>query len=680
MKGRRVAITGIGAITSLGHTRLQFWEELSAGRPGISAIAGIEPGKLRFPNGAQVRGYDPARYFEEKDLMMLDRNAQFGAIAAREAVSDAGIQWTPELRGRSAVITGCSVGGQETEDQQFQELYRCGSGRIHPMTIPRIMGNAAASRISLEFGVTGPVFNISTACASSNHAIGDAFWLVRSGAVDAAIAGGCEAIFSLGFLKAWEALRVVSPDTCRPFSKDRRGMILGEGAAMLVLEPLEAARARGARVYAEIVGFGMSSDAHHITQPQAEGAARAMRGALTDAEVSAPQVEYINAHGTGTPANDSTEVAAIRDVFAAHAGKLAVSSTKSMHGHALGAAGALEAAATAMSLSNGVLPPTANFTEADPACNLDVIPNVARHKKVEYAMSNSFAFGGLNAVLLFRALSCLLAFFLAGPLHTGLLHAGCTDPSLRLQAGYRYMYNLDFPAAHKEFDDWKKTTPSDAMGPVSNAAAYLFAEFERLHILESEFFVDDNTFKNSKKLAPDLMVKRAFEAEIALTHQVAARALAAQPSESGAMLADVLANGLQSDYAALIDKRYLASLDQMKSSRKLAEQLLAAHPDCADAHLAIGVENYILSLKPMVLRWALRLGGAHTDQETGIATLKKTAENGRLLQPFARLLLAVAALRNKDRPGARRLLEGLATEFPHNHLYATELEKLRKTT
>jgi nodulation protein E len=264
------------------------------------------------------------------------------------------------------------------------------------------MENAAASRISLETGVVGPTYTVSTACSSANHAIGQAFWMVRNGMVRLAIAGGSEAVFSLGFLKAWEAMRVVSPDTCRPFSKDRRGLILGEGGAMLVLERLEEARARGAKIYGEIIGFGMSSDAFHITQPSPDGAARAVRAAIADAGLQVEDIGYINAHGTATQANDATETAAIRKVFGAHAGRLAVSSTKSMHGHTLGAAGAIEAVATLLALCHGVLPPTANFTEADPACDLDVIPNQARQKQVEYALSNSFAFGGLNAVLAFR--------------------------------------------------------------------------------------------------------------------------------------------------------------------------------------------------------------------------------------------------------------------------------------
>jgi nodulation protein E len=277
-----------------------------------------------------------------------------------------------------------------------------GLNRVHPLTIPKTMANAGASHISMEFGITGPSYTISTACSSASHAIGQAFWMVRTGAAPLAITGGSEAPFSFGILKAWEALRVVSPGTCRPFSKDRNGMVLGEGGAMLVLEPLEAARARGARIHAEIVGFGMSSDACHITQPSADGAARAMRSAICDGRLLPESIGYINAHGTGTQANDPTETSAIRAVFGAHANRLAVSSTKSMHGHALGAAGALEALAAILALRDGFLPPTANYNEPDPACDLDVVPNSARKAQIEYALSNSFAFGGLNAVLVFH--------------------------------------------------------------------------------------------------------------------------------------------------------------------------------------------------------------------------------------------------------------------------------------
>jgi nodulation protein E len=399
---RRVAVTGVGVISSIGRSAAEFWQSLAAGCSGIGPLQSVDPTLLRFSNGAEIRNFAPSEHFEEKEIGLLDRFAQLGVVAAREAIAQAGVEWTAALRESTAIVTGSCLGGQTTEDEGFVNLYRNNIPRVNPFTIPRTMENAAASRISLETGVVGPAYTISTACSSSNHAIGQAFWMVRSGAASMAITGGSEAVFSLGFLKAWEAMRVVSPDTCRPFSKDRRGLILGEGGAMLVLEPLDAARARGAPILGEIIGFGMSSDAFHITQPSPDGAARAMRAALSDAGLAPSDIGYINAHGTATLANDATETTAIRSVFGAHAERLAVSSTKSMHGHALGAAGAIEAAATLLALRHGVLPPTANFTEPDPACDLDVIPNTARAAAVEFALSNSFAFGGLNAVLAFR--------------------------------------------------------------------------------------------------------------------------------------------------------------------------------------------------------------------------------------------------------------------------------------
>jgi nodulation protein E len=405
MGERRVAVTGIGVISSLGLDLQSFWNAVSQGRSGIRPIELIDRTQIRFQNGAEVPGYNPSAYFDDKEIGLLDRFAQFGVIAAREAVKDSGLAWNRDLGERTAIVTGSCVGGQTTEDEGFVGLYKNGSNRVNPFTIPRTMENAAASRISLEMGIVGPTYTVSTACSSANHAIGQAFWMLRSGLVDLAICGGSEAVFSVGFLKAWEAMRVVSPDTCRPFSKDRRGLILGEGGAMLVLEPLDEARARGARIYAEIAGFGMSSDAHHITQPSPDGAARAIRSALRDGGMAPEQIGYINAHGTATQANDATETAAIRGVFGEHADNLAVSSTKSMHGHALGAAGAIEAAATVMALRCGILPPTANYTTPDPSCDLDVIPNMPRKTHVEAALSNSFAFGGLNAVLAFRAVS-----------------------------------------------------------------------------------------------------------------------------------------------------------------------------------------------------------------------------------------------------------------------------------
>lgn len=402
MPERRVAVTGLGAVCGPGLTAPEAWQSLRQGNSSIRQLTLVDTSKLRFQIGSEAQNYDPNVHFPGSEQDHLDRFAQFAVVAAREAVVDSGIAFTPELREMTAVVCGTGSGGQGTQDSGFVDLYRLGRGRVHPLIIPRTMANAGASQISMQFGTTGPTYTVSTACSSSNHAIGQAFQMVRRGDAELAIAGGSEAPFSLGLLKAWEAMRVMAPDTCRPFCKARRGMVLGEGGAMLVLEPLERARARGARIYAEIVGFGNSSDAHHLTQPTMDGPSRAMRLALRDGGVAPEQIGYINAHGTGTPGNDPTETKAIRNVFGATADRISISSTKSMHGHALGAAGAIEAIATVMALKDGILPPTANFTEADPECDLDYIPNEPRKLQVEYALSNSFAFGGLNAVLAFR--------------------------------------------------------------------------------------------------------------------------------------------------------------------------------------------------------------------------------------------------------------------------------------
>jgi nodulation protein E len=393
---RRVVITGIGVISALGPGREAFFEALNAGRCGIGPLQSVDTTGLKFANGAEVHNFDPLNWFDPKIALQFDRSVLFAGAAAAEAMDDASLTVDPA---RTAVVTGCSIGGKTSEDATYRQLYAEGRTRFDPLTIPRIMTNASASWISMRYGITGPSYTVSTACASASHALGQAFWLVRSGVVDAAIAGGTEAPFAPGLLRAWESMRVVAPDTCRPFSLDRRGLILGEGAALFVLETFESARARGARMWGEICGFGMSADAHHITMPSPAGAARAMRAALADASLAPEQIGYINAHGTGTAANDVTETKAIREVFETPP---AVSSTKSMHGHALGAAGALEAAATLHALHAGVLPPTVNYTTPDPACDLDVVPNVARRAELEAALSNSFAFGGLNAVLAFR--------------------------------------------------------------------------------------------------------------------------------------------------------------------------------------------------------------------------------------------------------------------------------------
>lgn len=401
---KRVVITGIGVVSAIGNNSQTFWESLQAGKSGIGKIEKVDVTNVKFQNAAEVRGFEPEKFLDEKSITWLDPFAQFGVVAAKEAISDSGIELTDELREKSGVITGSCLGGKLTEDNLYFDLYAEKKQRMPPFAIPKAMSNAVASHVSMLYGLTGATFTTSTACSSANHAIGQAFWLIRQGTLDAAVAGGSEAPLCFGNLKAWEGMRVVSPDTCRPFSKDRSGMILGEGGAMFVLESLESAQKRGAKIYAEIAGFGMSADAHHLTMPLAKGAAKAMTDALRDGKLTAEDIGYINAHGTATQANDVMETDAIRLAFGNHAENIAVSSTKSMHGHTLGAAGAIESAATVLALHHGVLPPTANFNEVDPECNLDVIKNEVRQVKVKAAVSNSFAFGGLNAVLAFRNL------------------------------------------------------------------------------------------------------------------------------------------------------------------------------------------------------------------------------------------------------------------------------------
>src|SRR5579864_7077000 len=404
MASRRVAITGLGIVSPLGLNLPETWAGLREGRSAIGPIESVDGSRvgLKIQNGAQVRGFDPLKHFQGGKDAQLDRFAQFSVVAAREALRDSGIEMTQGLREQSAIVCGSAVGGQAAIEAGFEDLWVERRGRVHPLTIPKTMANAGASHISMDLGLGGPVYTVSTACSSANHAIGQAFRLVRDGDADLAVAGGAEANFTLGMLKAWEAMRVIAPDTCRPFCKDRRGMILGEGGAMMILEPFEAAQARGARIYAEVCGMGMTSDAHHLTQPTVDGPARAMRAALREAGMAPEEVGYINAHGTGTAGNDPIETKAIHEVFGSHAKKLAVSSTKSMHGHALGAAGALEAVATVLALYHGILPPTANYLGRDPECDLDYIPNQPRAAQVEAALSSSFAFGGLNAVIAFR--------------------------------------------------------------------------------------------------------------------------------------------------------------------------------------------------------------------------------------------------------------------------------------
>lgn len=400
----RVAITGMGAVSPLGVGAETLWQGLREGRSGIRPLRHPDRERLRVKIAAQVPdSFDPGAGIDERILPQLDRTSAFALHAAREAIAQSGLVFDDDgLSLRTAVVVGTGVGGEITHDEQCRRLYADNASRTHPLTIVRLMPNAAASQISIAHGLRGPAYAVASACASANHAIIQAAQMIRYGMVDAAIAGGTEACLSYGALRAWEAMRVLADDTCRPFSANRRGLVLGEGAGIFVLEPLEHARARGACILAELAGTGMSADASDIVMPNPEGAASAMRQALAEAGLAPQDVDYVNAHGTGTLANDATETRAIRLAFSTHADRLAVSSTKSMHGHALGASGALELVATIGSLRDGVVPPTANLDQPDPACDLDYVPDTAREMPVRAALSNSFAFGGLNAVLALR--------------------------------------------------------------------------------------------------------------------------------------------------------------------------------------------------------------------------------------------------------------------------------------
>jgi nodulation protein E len=405
---RRVVITGIGVFASTGKNADSFHEALVQGRSAIRRIQQFDPTALSVQIAAEIPGYEPLDYFPAKRLDLLDRFSQFALLASTEAMASSGIQLRDEERPRFGVVTGTGMGGAQTFESGYYKLFAEHATRLHPFTIPKIMHNAATSQICMEFGAQGPALTTATACSSSGHAIGEAFHLIKYGMADVMLTGGTEAPLTFGMIRSWESVRVLATGNgdpskaCRPFSLDREGLVMGEGAAMFLFEELEHAKQRGARIYGEISGFGMSSDASHITQPSIDGPARAVRMALAEARVNPEEVDYINAHGTGTRVNDVTETRVIKEVFGHHAQKVAISSTKSMHGHVMGATGAVELAATIQAIDRGVIPPTANYTQPDPECDLDYVPNQAREKPVRIAVSNSFAFGGLNAVLLVR--------------------------------------------------------------------------------------------------------------------------------------------------------------------------------------------------------------------------------------------------------------------------------------
>jgi nodulation protein E len=400
---RRVVITGQGTINALGRSAPETFEAFREGRCGIGELEIQDLDRLAIQIGGQVRGYDPHAEFNRQQIALYDRFTQFTLLAAREAIGQSGLSFSGELAAQSGVVLGNSGGGLNTQDENYRAVYEDGKNRVHPFVVPKLMNNAAASHVSMDYNLKGPSFTVATACASSNHAMGQAFQFVRSGMSQVMITGGSESMLCFGGVKAWEGLRVMSKDACRPFSANRNGMVQGEGAAIFVFEEYERAKARGAEILAEVIGFAMTSDAADIVMPSKQGAARAIAGAMRDAKLDRAEVGYINAHGTGTAANDKTECAAVADVFGAHADKLMMSSTKSMHGHVIGGTGAIEMLACIMALKDGVIAPTINYEEPDPECALDVVPNEAREAKIEVALSNAFAFGGLNAVLALRA-------------------------------------------------------------------------------------------------------------------------------------------------------------------------------------------------------------------------------------------------------------------------------------
>lgn len=409
---RRVVITGMGVIAATGVTCGAFFRQLVEGRSGSRRIQNLEPAVVERLNcrlAAEVPCYHPAQHFTEKELDQLDRFSQFALVAAREALADAGLEkFSEEQQHRFGVCLGTAYGGMETLDSSYFSLYGRSAKRLPPLVIPRLMYNAAACQMSMQLQARGPCLTHSTACSSGAHAIGEAYHLIQHGQADWMLAGGSDAPITYGVIRSWEAMRVLAPENsdaaraCRPFSRDRQGIVIGEGAAVLLLEEYEAARRRGARIHAEVAGYGANSDASHITQPSVEGPARAMRLALEDARMNPEDIDYVNAHGTATRVNDVVETRALKQVFGEHARRLAVSSTKSMHGHVMGASGAIELVVAVEALEQGVIPPTANYQEPDPDCDLDYVPNQARPKPLRAALSNSFAFGGMNAVLVVK--------------------------------------------------------------------------------------------------------------------------------------------------------------------------------------------------------------------------------------------------------------------------------------
>jgi nodulation protein E len=402
---RRVVVTGLGAITSIGTTVPDFWAGCRQAKLGVTPLDGFPIDDLKILIGAQVRGFDPKtrlKHFKrDKIILHADRYSWFAAAAADEAVKQSGLEIPFANPYRVAAIVGSGAGGLQTMETCYRDLFINHKKATHPLTLLRFIGSSAAAHVGIEFGVKGPTFATCSACSTAAHAIGIGRDYIRHGLADVAIVGASESVINYGVMRAWQAMHVPSPEGCFPFAKKRNGTVLAEGAGILVLESEAHARARGANMLAELKGFGMTSDSKDMVNPDIEGPSEAMRLALVDAELSPGDIDYLNAHGTATTINDRNETNAIKLVFGKHAKDLAISSTKSMHGHPLGAGGGIEAVACIKAMQEGWVPPTIGLDEADPECDLDYIPNVGRDKKVTYTMSNSFAFGGLNAVLVF---------------------------------------------------------------------------------------------------------------------------------------------------------------------------------------------------------------------------------------------------------------------------------------
>jgi len=405
---RRVVVTGMGVVAPAGIGKEAFWDSISHGRSCVSTIEGFDVSPYRTKIAAQVKDFDPAAYLTPQKIYATDRFSQFALVAVREAIKESNLPIDEAGKKRVAVIWGSSEAGVTTSEQQYEVFFSKGCKAIDPMTLPRAMGAAASTNIAIETGVTGINYTISNTCSSGAIAVGEAYRLIKHGYVDAAIAGASEACITPGMLCGWCKLRVLStrnddPEgSVRPFSKDRDGPVLGEGSGALILESLDKASARSAPVYAEVAGYYANSDAYHLTFPNVQGETEAIEGALADGGVSIDEVDYINAHGTATQANDKGETEAIKNVFGRRAQSIPVSSTKSMIGHLLGAAGTVEIITTVMAVKNQFLPPTINYEIPDPECDLDYVPNSGRQGRIRVGMSNSFGFGGANAVVLLK--------------------------------------------------------------------------------------------------------------------------------------------------------------------------------------------------------------------------------------------------------------------------------------